>query len=563
MLFKLALSIVPVALLSVALSAQGPPPPPPPPPPLPPPPVPPGNPITPAKVNLGKTLFWDEQLSSTRTVACGTCHIPRNGGSDPRTPLAGAGAVHPGLDQAFGTADDVHGSLGVIGNLADGTYKKTPLFELLAQATPRKAPSMINAAFAPRLFWDGRALPQLVDPILGGVVLLNGAALESQSLGPPVSDVEMAHAGRTWVDVIARVAASAPLALAADVPAPLAAWIGARTYPELFNEAFGTPAVTGPRVAMAIASYERTLISNQAPIDSFFAGNPAALTPLEQQGLAVFNGPGHCNVCHPAPFFTNQGFFNVGVRPIAEDAGFGAITGLAADQGKFKAPSLRNVALRAPLFHNGGMATVADVVEFYDRGGDFHVNQAPIIQPLNLTPQQKTALVAFLTNALTDPRVPLEQPPFDRPTLYSESSRVPASFGAGGAGSGGATPRAVAVSPPMLGNPQFAFGVADGLGGAPAVLAYDVAPAAPGTSLFGAPLWLGATPSMQGLFAGSLADVGAGEGFASIAIPVPATPSLAGVDLFLQWLVLDPGAPGGLASSDGVSLRLFAPRPAP
>src|SRR4030095_5498223 len=100
------------------------------------------NPITPAKVNLGKTLFWDEQLSSTRTVACGTCHVARVGGSDPRTALGGAGAVQPGLDGAFATPDDVHGSPGVIGNLANGTYTKTPLFELVPQVVARQPPAL-------------------------------------------------------------------------------------------------------------------------------------------------------------------------------------------------------------------------------------------------------------------------------------------------------------------------------------------------------------------------------------------------------------------------------------
>lgn len=527
---------------------------------LPPVPNPPGNPTTPAKVNLGKTLFWEEQLSSTRTVACGTCHLPANGGSDPRAAGAAAGAIHPGTDGNFGTADDVKGSPGVIGSRADLSFVKTPPFELVPQVTGRKAPSMIHAAFAPRLFWDGRALGQLVDPVLGNVVLPFGAALESQALGPPVSDVEMAHVGRDWPDVLARLQGAAPLALSPSVPPALAAWIGARSYPDLFAEAFGTPALTAPRVAMAIAAYERTLVSAQAPIDAFLAGNPAALTPLQAQGFAVFNGPGRCNVCHPPPVFSNQGFFNIGVRPIAEDAGLGAVSGLPADQGKFKVPSLRNVGLRAPFFHNGGMATLGDVVEFYDRGGDFHVNQAPLIQPLGLAPQQKNALVAFLSVALTDPRVAAELPPFDRPALYSESDRLPETYGAGGAGSGGATPRAVAMSPPMLGNPGLTVGVADGLGGAPAALALDIAAAPPGIVWLGAPFHLAATPALQALFAAPLIDAGASEGYASAPLAVPADPALEGVELFLQWLVLDAGAPGGLATSDGLRVRLFAPR---
>src|SRR5689334_16213109 len=109
-----------LVLLPIAAIAQ---PPPPPLGPLPPPPVPPGNPITTAKANLGKTLFWDEQLSSSRTVACGTCHRAETGGSDPRSVNGTASATNPGPDGILGNADDLTGSPGVVQAVAGGAYE--------------------------------------------------------------------------------------------------------------------------------------------------------------------------------------------------------------------------------------------------------------------------------------------------------------------------------------------------------------------------------------------------------------------------------------------------------
>ena len=143
--------------------------------------------------------------------------------------------------------------------------------------------SSINAAYASSLFWDGRALQVFRDPLTNAVVLASGAALESQILGPPVNSTEMGHVGRDWNDVAKRIAASKPLALAPSIPSALTTWIAARSYPELFTEAFGTSEVTPTRIAMAIATYERTLYSNQTPFDS------GSLTAAEIRGQQVFN----------------------------------------------------------------------------------------------------------------------------------------------------------------------------------------------------------------------------------------------------------------------------------
>ncbi|HEX8116047.1 MAG TPA: cytochrome c peroxidase, partial [Pyrinomonadaceae bacterium] len=286
-------------------------------PPLNPPPAPPGNQVTAAKAALGKALFWDEQLSSTRTVSCGTCHFSANGGSDSRTSVGSTRARNPGADGAFNTADDVFASPGVPSNNANGTYSLSPTYGFREQVTGRKSRSYIDAGYSNTLFWDGRAGAVFTDPLSNQVVLQNGAALESQVLGPPVSDAEMGHAGRDWNDVAARVSSSKPLALSPDVPTGLKEWIGGRTYSELFAEAFGTTDVTPARIAMAIATFERTLYSDRTPFDLAVSGI-APLSAAEQRGQGVFNGPGRCNTCHAGTLFTDNQFHNIGLRPQTE-----------------------------------------------------------------------------------------------------------------------------------------------------------------------------------------------------------------------------------------------------
>src|SRR6266403_1331683 len=476
-------------------------------PPLNPPPQPGGNLVTATKAYLGKTLFWDEQLSSTRTVACGTCHFASNGGSDARAIVNSTRSRNAGADGVFGTADDVFASPGVISNNSDGTYSLSPVYGFHEQVTGRKSRSYIDAGFSPVLFWDGRASGTFTDPIGGAVVLPIGGALESQVLGPPVSATEMANASRTWVDVASRVANSSPLALSPSVPVGLRDWIGARRYPELFQEAFGTSDVTPVRIAEAIATFERTLYPDQTPFDL----SVQQITPLgaaEIRGQGIFNTRG-CNVCHAGTLFSDNAFHNIGVRPQTEDTGRFQVTGNANNIGEFRTPSLRNAGLRSNYFHDGHFATLDEVVDFYNRGGDFdapNINHA-LIRPLGLSPQQKSDLLAFLRGALTDPRVAAGTSPFDRPTLYSESTRVPQVAGAGTQGSGGSIPQVTANEPPLAGNPSFAVGVSNALGGATAVLVIDssdpgTGPTIPATASF-------ARLTLQ------LSGTGAGQGFGS------------------------------------------------
>ena len=411
-----------VLMLAASVALAQPPPPPPPLTPLPPPLQPPGNPVTPAKANLGKTLFWDEQVSSTRTVACGSCHQARVGGSDPRSVLASAHAINPGPDALTGTPDDILGSPGVVLNTASGAYAWSAVFGLAEQVTGRTTPSHINAAYSPRQFWDGRAEGAFIDPETGDTLITLGGALENQVLAPPVSSVEMGHIGRDWADVAARLTTAMPLALSPVVPAALVDWLGQRNYPQLFAEAFGTAAVTAARIAMAIASYERTLFSTQTPFDAEIAGTPS-FTPQERNGFQLFGQLG-CAGCHAGALTSDNQFHYTGVRPAAEDSGRAAVTHLIVDLGRMRTPSLRNVSLRPAFMHDGRFTTLEQVVDFYDRGGDFDApNKAPGVRPLNLTPLQKAALAAFMRRPLTDPRVASATAPFDQPALYRESSR--------------------------------------------------------------------------------------------------------------------------------------------
>ena len=519
-------------------------------PPLNPPPAPAGNQITAAKAALGKALFWDEQLSSTRTVSCGTCHFSANGGSDSRTVVGNVRSRNPGADGAFDTADDVFASPGVPSNNSDGTYSLSPVYGFREQVTGRKSRSYIDAGYSNTLFWDGRAGAVFTDPLSNQVVLQNGAALESQVLGPPVSDAEMGHVGRDWNDVAARVAASKPLALSPDVPAALKEWIGGRTYAELFAEAFGTSEVTPARIALAVATFERTLYSDRTPFDAAVSGI-APLPPAETRGQNVFNNQGRCNTCHAGTLFSDNQFHNIGLRPQGEDPGRFAVTGNANNLGEFRTVSLRNVALRAPYFHNGRFATLEEVVDFYNRGGDFDAPNIDRnrIRPLGLSAQQRADLVAFLRNALTDQRVAAGSAPFERPMLYTESTRVPALTGAGTPGSGGNVPALTAVEPPLVGNPSFTVAVSNALGGAQAVLVVDsrdpgTGPNVPSTGSF-------ARVGVQ------LSGSGAGRGFGSVSLTIPDSAALVGQTFYGRWFVSDPGAAGGVSVTPAFKMTVF------
>jgi cytochrome c peroxidase len=229
----------------------------------------------------------------------------------------------------------------------------------------RNAPTVLNAAFLQEQFWDGRA-----------------ATLEEQAKGPLVNPVEMAMPDLAAVEKKVQLLPE---------------------YGPLFKSAFGDEKVTIERVAQAIASFERTLITLEAPIDRFVAGDAAAISAAAQRGWDLFNGKARCNTCHgyvgAFPLFTDEQYHNLGV---GTDPGRIAITQEPKDSGAFKTPHLRNVAKTAPYMHDGSEATLAAVIEFYDRGGNPNPNLDGGMLPLALSDAEKADLLALFDSFTSD-----------------------------------------------------------------------------------------------------------------------------------------------------------------
>lgn len=512
---------------------------------VPPVPVPPENPITEPKRILGKILFFDEQLSSSNTVACATCHTMSRGGADNRI------AIHPGPDGIIGTPDDRRGSPGVIRANVNNDFFRDPTFGLQPQVTGRAANSPINAAYFTDLFWEGRARSHFTDPETGETVIASGGALESQAVGPPVNHVEMGHDGVDWPGIAAKLATVRPLELASNLPPDIAARLASHpTYPQLFAEAFGDPTISATRIAMAIATYERTLISDQTPFDAHMAGVPNALTPGQQAGLNTFQA--NCAVCHDHSqgLFTDNEFRNIGLRPPGEDLGRQIVTGDPADRGKFKTPGLRNVGLKRTFMHNGQFTNLTDVLRFYVQAPgsapQFPDNLDPLMQGIAFPPQAETALLDFLTNALLDPRVRDQQFPFDRPTLFTErAEHRPTVIGGGVAGANG-VPTMIANGPAFIGNPAFRLGVFNAPPNAEASCYISTTPPVGGVLATG---YLAGTTS-TGQFGGA-------AGVATITWAITPGAYEPGQIIYAQWVIADPTAPGGFSRSTIVQIPVF------
>ena len=191
-------------------------------------------------------------------------------------------------------------------------------------------------------------------------------------------------------------------------------------YPGLFKAAFGDERVTAVRVAMAIATYERTLVPDQTPYDlGTRPGQP--VDPEIQRGMLLLD-TAHCTVCHKPPLFTDNLFHNIGVRRPYQDPGRQKISGDPKDAGAMKTPTLRNAGLRASFMHTGEFLTLRQVLDHYVTP---KAESAPLPgtdQPYRTTIDDsvRADMVDFLTHDLTDPRVAAEAFPFDRPTLRSE-----------------------------------------------------------------------------------------------------------------------------------------------
>lgn len=222
----------------------------------------------------------------------------------------------------------------------------------------RNSGTVLDSASMKFQFWDGRA-----------------ASLEAQALGPIHNPVEM---GETLEHVVRKLEA---------IPG----------YRDQFQHVFGT-GVTTDGIAKAIAAFERTVVSGPSPYDRYQAGDSSALSPAAVRGLTLFRGKARCSMCHHDEMFSDQVFHNLGVgmdEP-SPDLGREAVTKNPRDRGRFKTPGLRNVELTWPYMHDGSERTLADVVEFYDRGGLDNPDLDPWMRPLRLTVTERNDLVEFL-----------------------------------------------------------------------------------------------------------------------------------------------------------------------
>jgi cytochrome c peroxidase len=299
---------------------------------LPPVPIPEDNPPTPDTVALGRRLYYDTQLSADNTVACSNCHNPA---------------------QAF--TDGLPVSKGVNGKT--GT---------------RNAPTVLNAAFHPVQFWDGRA-----------------KSLEDQAGGPIQNPVEMNQPHDVMVAKISKLT----------------------DYQSAFDKAFGPGPITVDKVEKAIASFERTVISGNSPFDRYqYGGDKKAMSPAAIRGLAIFKDKekGNCVTCHTIDekyaLFTDGKFHNIGVGVDSngelKDQGRYDQTKAEADRGAFRTPTLRNIAKTGPYMHDGSVPTLKAVVDFYVGGGTSNPHLDKEIKELKLKGPERADLVAFL-EALT------------------------------------------------------------------------------------------------------------------------------------------------------------------
>jgi cytochrome c peroxidase len=232
----------------------------------------------------------------------------------------------------------------------------------------RNSPSVINIDARAPFFWDGRA-----------------ATAEEQALGPVGNPDEM---GKDVGELVSELA---------EAP----------EYVARFKRAYSDGKITGERIGAAIAAFERTLVSANAPIDRFLAGDKTAMSEQAAFGMQLFIGKAECVKCHEGPHLTDAGFHNIGVA--GQDIGRYKILPLPILKGAFKTPSLRDVELTPPYFHDGSAVTLRDVVAHYNRGGDTKDNLDPDIRPLSLSDREQDALVAFM-KALTGKAPQVEAP---------------------------------------------------------------------------------------------------------------------------------------------------------
>jgi len=222
----------------------------------------------------------------------------------------------------------------------------------------RHAPTLINRAWGKSQFWDGRA-----------------PTLESQVLVPLTNPDEMGMTVDQVIEKLQRI----------------------KGYTPLFAAAFGDSTINFERVAKALASFERTIVSGNSPYDRYILGDKSALTKQQKAGLNFFNGKGECAECHSGPNFTTEKFANLGIGmdQVNPDPGRETVTKKRGDFGKFKVPTLRDLAQRGPYMHDGRFKTLGEVLEFYSRGGLANPHLDTRLTPFYMDEQTKQDLLAF------------------------------------------------------------------------------------------------------------------------------------------------------------------------
>ena len=285
-------------------------------------PFPEAAPYSPQLATLGKMLFFDPRLSGMQHLSCASCHNP-----------------------SFGYEVPVPGAIGAANK---------PL--------GRKAPTVLNAAWTPIFFWDGRA-----------------PDLENQAQGPITADVEM---DGKFPEIVSRLKA---------IP----------EYSGWFAKVFPKDGVSQDNLLTAIATYERTIVTGWAPFDRWIEGEANAISPAAQRGFALFNGKAGCAGCHTGWNFTDNKFHDIGLP--TKDIGrakFDADDPMAMHA--FKTPGLRNLTYRAPFGHSGQFADLDEIMTFYESGGLSRPSKSPLMRRLDLSRAEHDDVIAFLRSLTAD-----------------------------------------------------------------------------------------------------------------------------------------------------------------
>ncbi len=363
-LFTLGLSMSGAHVLAAGASDIGP---------LPPVKENPENKLTPERLELGRALFFDNRISASGSMNCATCHLPHQGWTV-HTPISPANPGH---------------------------------------IERRNAPTLINVGYNEKLIWDGRAWP-----------------LEKQAIGSTKNPL---HKGQD-IDKLMRIFNDDPKMVA------------------MFKAAYD--AQPNPKdYGRALAVFQRHfIVTGESPFDKFMKGDKKALSASAQRGMALFKDKtkANCVACHNGPNFTDSDFHNIGLKRnalfdqqayrevlkfdakrtgvkewegIDDDPGRYTITKNKDDWKKFKTPTLRNLADTGPYMHDGRYASLDEIIEHYNRGGDKTPNQDPRIKPLNLSKEEKEDLKAFLL-ALEGPLPEINMADWVRPADMAKTDML-------------------------------------------------------------------------------------------------------------------------------------------